>query len=232
MRVQLKIRRFNPETDQKPWWGSYEVEAEPTDRVLDALHYVKWYVDGSLTLRRSCAHGMCGSDAMRINGHTRLACKVLIKDAGRRITVEPLLAFPVVKDLVVDMQPFMALYRSILPYLINDDPPPVSERLQSRDQRERFDDTTKCILCGICTSACPSYWARGDFLGPAAIAQAHRFIFDSRDQASQERLDILSQPNGVWRCRSIYNCTEACPRAIQITQAIAETKKEMIVRRT
>jgi len=232
MKVTLKIRRFNPETDREPWWGSYEVEAEPTDRVLDALHYVKWYVDGSLTLRRSCAHGMCGSDAMRINGHTRLACKVLIKDAGRRITVEPLLAFPVVKDLVVDMEPFMALYRSILPYLINDDPPPLGERLQTHGQRERFDDATKCILCGSCTSACPSYWARGDYLGPAAIVQAHRFIFDSRDQASQERLDILAQPNGVWRCRSIYNCTEACPRGIQVTQAIAETKKEMIVRRT
>jgi len=232
MKVQLKIRRFNPETDQKPWWGSYEVEAEPTDRVLDALHYVKWYLDGTLTLRRSCAHGICGSDAMRINGRNRLACKVLIKDLGPHITVEPLLGLPVIKDLVVDMQPFMAHYRAILPYLVNDGPSPTAERLQSIEERDRFDDTTKCILCACCTTACPSFWARPDYIGPAAIVQAHRFIFDSRDQADEERLAILAEPNGVWRCRSIYNCTEACPRGIQVTQAIAEIKKEMLVRRT
>lgn len=232
MKVQLKIRRFNPETDKKPWWGSYQVEAEPTDRVLDVLHYVKWYLDGTLTLRRSCAHGICGSDAMRINGRNRLACKVLVKDLEQPITVEPLLGLPVIKDLVVDMQPFMAHYRAILPYLINDQPSPTTERLQSIEERDRFDDTTKCILCACCTTACPSFWARPDYIGPAAIVQAHRFIFDSRDQGDEERLAILAEPNGVWRCRSIYNCTEACPRGIQVTQAIAEIKKEMLVRRT
>ena len=232
MKVQLKIRRFNPETDKKSWWGSYEVEAEPTDRVLDALHHVKWYVDGTLTLRRSCAHGICGSDAMRINGRNRLACKVLIKDLSQPITIEPLLGLPVIKDLVVDMQPFMAHYRSILPYLVNDQASPTTERLQSIEERDRFDDTTKCILCACCTTACPSFWARPDYIGPAAIVQAHRFVFDSRDQGDEERLAILAEPNGVWRCRSIYNCTEACPRGIQVTQAIAEIKKEMLVRRT
>ena len=230
MKARLKIRRFNPETDKKPYWGKYEVEVEPTDRVLDALHYVKWYQDGTLTLRRSCAHGVCGSDAMRINGLNRLACKVLIQDVGRKITVEPILGLPVIKDLVVDMEPFMAHYRSVMPYLINDEPPPASERLQSIEERERFDDTTKCILCAACTTACPSFWAKGEFVGPAAIVQAHRFIFDSRDRASQERLNILAAPDGVWRCRTIYNCTDACPRDIQITQAIAEVKREMLLR--
>jgi len=231
LKVKLKIRRFNPETDKKPWWGQYEVEMEPTDRVLDALHAVKWYQDGTLTLRRSCAQGICGSDAMRINGRNRLACKVLIKEVGNKITVEPILGLPVVKDLVVDMEPFMAHYRSVLPYLVNEEPPPVTERLQSIEERDRFDDTTKCILCAACTTSCPSFWARGEYMGPAAIVQAHRFIFDSRDRASQERLQILANPNGVWRCRTIYNCTEACPRDIQVTQAIAEVKKEMLLRR-
>jgi succinate dehydrogenase / fumarate reductase iron-sulfur subunit len=230
LKVKLKIRRFNPETDKKPWWGRYEVEMEPTDRVLDALHAVKWYQDGTLTLRRSCAQGICGSDAMRINGRNRLACKVLIKEVGNKITVEPILGLPVVKDLVVDMEPFMAHYRSVLPYLVNEEPPPVTERLQSIEERDRFDDTTKCILCAACTTSCPSFWARGEYIGPAAIVQAHRFIFDSRDRASQERLQILANPNGVWRCRTIYNCTEACPRDIQVTQAIAEVKKEMLLR--
>jgi succinate dehydrogenase / fumarate reductase iron-sulfur subunit len=231
MKVRLQIRRFNPNTDEKPWWGKYEVEAEPTDRVLDALHYVKWYQDGTLTLRRSCAHGVCGSDAMRVNGRNRLACKVLIKDAGRKITVEPILGLPVIKDLVVDMEPFMAHYRSVMPYLINEEPPSGTERLQSIEERERFDDTTKCILCAACTTSCPSFWVKGEYVGPAAIVQAHRFIFDSRDRASQERLSILSALDGVWRCRTIYNCTEACPREIQVTQAIAEVKKEMLLRR-
>lgn len=231
MKIKLRIRRFNPETDKKPWWGKYDVEAEPTDRVLDALHYVKWYQDGTLTLRRSCAHGICGSDAMRINGRNRLACKVLIKDAGRKITVEPILGLPVIKDLVVDMEPFMAHYRSVMPFLVNDEPPPGTERLQSIEERERFDDTTKCILCAACTTSCPSFWAKGEYVGPAAIVQAHRFIFDSRDRASEERLSIMADADGVWRCRTIFNCTEACPRDIQVTQAIAEVKREMLLRR-
>jgi succinate dehydrogenase / fumarate reductase iron-sulfur subunit len=184
MKVRLRIQRFNPEKDRKPWWGEYEVEAEPVDRVLDALHYVKWYIDGTLTLRRSCAHGICGSDAMRINGRNRLACKVLVREAlveGRGvITVQPLPGLPVIKDLVVDMEPFFAKYRMIMPYLVNNDPPPERERLQTPEERERYDDTTKCILCAACTTSCPSFWANREYIGPAAIVQAHRFIFDSR----------------------------------------------------
>lgn len=225
MQVRLRIRRYNPETVQTPHFEEYVLEAEATDRVLDLLNQVKWYQDGSLTYRRSCAHGICGSDAMRINGVNHLACKLLVKDVGQQITVEPLLGMRVIKDLIVDMEPFFEHYRSVLPFLINDETPPERERVQSPEQRERFDDTTKCILCAACTSSCPSYWANDKYVGPAAIVQAHRFIFDSRDRAGQERLRILGQQMGVWSCRTAFNCTSACPREIKVTQAIGEVKR-------
>jgi succinate dehydrogenase / fumarate reductase iron-sulfur subunit len=226
MQVTLRIFRFNPETDQKPHYDNFTVEAEPNDRVLDLLEYIKGYEDGTLSFRRSCAHGVCGSDAMRINGVNRLACKVLVHNLGKSsITVEPLLGFRVLKDMIVDFEPFFEHYRSVMPYFVNDDPPPNQERLQSPEQRERFDDTTKCILCAACTTACPSYWANDKYVGPAAIVNAHRFIFDSRDQAAAERLQILNDQFGVYRCHTIFNCTEACPRDIKVTRAIGEVKK-------
>ncbi len=226
MKVTLKIFRFNPEQDKKPHYATYEVEAEPTDRVLDLLEYVKGYYDGTLSFRRSCAHGMCGSDAMRINGVNRLACKILVKDIGSdRITVEPILGLRPIKDLIVDMEPFFDNYRSVLPYLINDEPEPRQERLQSIEERERFDDTTKCILCACCTTSCPSFWANEEYVGPAAIVSAHRFIFDSRDRAGVERLRVLNGQFGVYRCHTIFNCTVACPREIQVTKAIGEVKR-------
>jgi succinate dehydrogenase / fumarate reductase iron-sulfur subunit len=227
-RLTLRILRFNPETDEVPYYREYVVDAEPTDRVLDALNAVKWYQDGAVTYRRSCAHGVCGSDAMRINGVNRLACKVLVRDVGDQVTVEPLMGFRVIKDLVVDMEPFFAQYRSVLPFFINDTRPPERERIQSVEERERFDDTTKCILCAACTTSCPSFWANDEFVGPAAIVNAHRFIFDSRDQAAGERLERLNDREGVWRCRTIFNCTEACPREIKITRAIGEVKKAIL----
>ncbi len=230
MKVHFRIRRFNPERDPRPYWADYQIEADPFDRVLDGLHHIKWYIDGSLALRRSCAHGICGSDAMLINGRNRLACKVLIRDVGRRITVEPLRGLPVIKDLVVDMEPFFAQYRAVMPYLINHDPPPVRERRQSPEERARFEDTTKCILCAACTTSCPIYWADGEYVGPAAIVNAHRFIFDSRDQAAAERLTILAQRSGVFRCRTVFNCTDACPRGIQVTRAIQEVKRALLSR--
>jgi succinate dehydrogenase / fumarate reductase iron-sulfur subunit len=226
--LTLRILRYNPETDEVPYYREYAVEVEPTDRVLDVLNAVKWYQDGAVTYRRSCAHGICGSDAMRINGVNRLACKVLVRDVGDRVTVEPLMGFRVVKDLVVDMEPFFAQYRSVLPFFVNDSRPPERERLQSVEERERFDDTTKCILCAACTTSCPSFWANDEFVGPAAIVNAHRFIFDSRDEAAGERLERLNDREGVWRCRTIFNCTEACPREIKITQAIGEVKKAIL----
>lgn len=226
MQVNMRIYRFNPEVDKKPHYENYQLEAEPTDRVLDLLEYVKGNFDGTLSFRRSCAHGVCGSDGMRINGRNRLACKVLVHDLGAaKILVEPMLGLPVIKDLIVDMEPFFENYRSVLPYLINDEPAPKQERLQSAAERERFDDTTKCILCACCTTSCPSYWANGQYVGPAAIVNAHRFIFDSRDRAGAERLRILNDQFGVYRCHTIFNCTEACPREIQVTRAIGEVKK-------
>jgi len=227
-KVTLRLQRFNPEVDPAPHYREYVVEVEPTDRVLDALNQVKWYQDGTLTFRRSCAHGICGSDAMRINGVNRLACKVLMRDVGDHVTVEPLMGFRVIKDMAVDMEPFFAQYRSVLPFLINDSRPPTRERLQSVDDRERFDDTTKCILCAACTTSCPSFWANEDFIGPAAIVNAHRFIFDSRDTGSAQRMGVLNDREGVWRCRTIFNCTEACPREIRITKAIGEVKKAIL----
>lgn len=228
MRAVLKIKRYDPNKDSQPYYSEYDAEVEPTDRVLDALNYVKWYRDGSITYRRSCAHGVCGSDAMRINSRNRLACKVLIKDAGDHITLEPLLGLRVIKDLVVDMDSFFALYAMVKPYLMNDTPPPEKERLQSPEERERFDDTTKCILCAACTTSCPPFWTNPEFVGPAALVNAHRFIFDSRDQGAQERLEILNQREGVWRCRTVFNCTEACPRDIKVTRAIEQIKRAIM----
>lgn len=226
MQISLKVFRYNPEKDEKPHFETYTVDAEPNDRVLDLLEYVKGYIDGSLTFRRSCAHGVCGSDAMRINGRNRLACKTLVRDLNsQEITVEPLMGLRVLKDMFVDMEPFFDHYRSVLPYFVNDEQAPEKERVQSPEQRERFDDTTKCILCAACTTACPSYWANGNYVGPAAIVNAHRFIFDSRDRAAADRLNILNDQFGVYRCHTIFNCSEACPREIHVTQAIEEVKR-------
>ena len=221
--VTLIVRRFDPENDTEPKWVDYDVEMFGTDRVLDALHKIKWEQDGSLTFRRSCAHGVCGSDAMRINGRNRLACKTLIKDLDitQPIYVEPIKGLAVEKDLVVDMNPFYQAYRDINPFLIASDKP-AKERLQSAEERERFDDTTKCILCAACTTSCPVFWTDGQYFGPAAIVNAHRFIFDSRDQGAEERLEVLSNEDGVWRCRTTFNCVDACPRGINITKAILE----------
>ena len=229
--VELRIKRYNPEQDKKPHWETYEIEMEEDDRVLDALHEVKWHHDGTLSFRRSCAHGVCGSDAMLINGENRLACALLIRDIGHKISVEPIRGLPVIKDLVVDMEPFFAQYRSVLPYLINSHEPGYRERLQSPDDRERFDDTTKCILCAACTTSCPIYWGNDSYVGPAAIVNAHRFIFDSHDEGGAERLDILNQRSGVWRCRTAFSCTEACPRDIKVTNAIEEVKRAILYNR-
>jgi succinate dehydrogenase / fumarate reductase iron-sulfur subunit len=226
--ITLRIRRFDPEVDVNPHWEEYTIDASPWDRLLDALLYVKGHLDGGLTLRKSCGQGICGSDAVRINGRNGLACKKLIRDLKSPITVEPIYGLPLIKDLVVDMEPFFKHYRAIKPWLVNDDAPPEKERLQSPEQRAAYDDTTKCILCAACTTSCPPFWANGkNYVGPASIVQAHRFLFDSRDQATNERLAILSQPDGVWRCRTVYNCTEACPRDIRITEAIGEVKRAL-----
>ncbi len=230
MRVTLKLFRYNPEADRAPHWESYQLEAEPTDRVLDLLHNVKWDTDGTLTFRRSCGHGICGSCAMMINGVNRLACKTLVQNLGTdTITVEPIRGLPVEKDLLVDMDPFLRAFKAVKPYLINDEPPPERERLQSPEERAIFDEGTKCILCAACTTSCPVFWVNGTYIGPSAIVNAHRFIFDSRDKGNGERFKALSGGGGVWRCRTAYNCTEACPRDIPVTELIEEVKRAIMV---
>ncbi len=235
MMVTVHIQRFDPETDDAPHRESYRIPALPTDRILNLLHYIKWYIDGSLTFRRSCAHGVCGSDAMRINGRNRLACKVLVKDVmnakNTEVTVEAIKGLPLEKDLIVNMDPFFDAYKAVKPFLITHGKQPTREWIQNQHDRDRFDDTTKCILCACCTSSCPVYWSDEAYVGPATIVNAHRFIFDSRDQGAQERLEILSDAEGVWRCRTTFNCTDACPRGIEVTKAIQEVKRAMMFRR-
>lgn len=228
MELAVKIRRFNPEQGPEPWWDTFEIEMEPNDRVLDALHEVKWRHDGTLALRRSCAHGICGSDAMLINGQNALACKVLVRDVAPKVTIEPIRGMPVLKDLIVDMEPFFKGYEKMLPYLINEDDPGNRERIQSPEEREAYDDTTKCILCAACTTSCPIFWGDDGYVGPAAIVTAHRFIMDSRDTGARQRLEILGDKTGVFRCRTTFNCTEACPRGIKVTKAIQEVKRAIL----
>jgi succinate dehydrogenase / fumarate reductase, iron-sulfur subunit len=230
--VELRVKRFNPDVDDRPHWESYRVRAEPTDRVLDVLHTVRWEQDGTLAFRRSCAHGVCGSDAMMINGANALACIELVRDAagpeGGTVTVEAIRGLPLLKDLVVYMEPFFAQYRSVLPHLVAADDPGFEERRQSPEERARYDDTTKCILCAACTTACPIFWGNSGYVGPAAIVNAHRFIFDSRDDAGGQRLDLLDQRSGVWSCRTAFSCSEACPRGIKVTAAIQEVKRAVL----
>jgi succinate dehydrogenase / fumarate reductase iron-sulfur subunit len=226
MEITIKIFRYNPEKDKRGHYEVYKIEGDENDRVLDVLEYIKGNYDGTLSFRRSCAHGVCGSDAIRINGRNQLACKTLVRDVGANITVEPVLGLKIVKDLIVDMEPFFDNYKKVLPYFINESPLPADgrERLQSPEDRARFDETTKCILCACCTTSCPSYWANGEYYGPAAIVTAHRFIFDSRDEAADLRLRIMGETDGTARCHTAFNCTEACPRDIKITRAIGEVK--------
>jgi succinate dehydrogenase / fumarate reductase, iron-sulfur subunit len=233
--VILKIRRFDPERDSHPHWERYEVPVQPGDRLLDALHWVKWNLDASLAFRRACDQGSCGSDVMRINGENRLACTALVhelvEERGDEITVEPIKGLTAEKDLIVDMEPFFAAYREVEPWLVPNGPEPAGERRQSPEQARRFSDTAKCNLCAACTSACPVYWNDTEYVGPATIVAAHRFIFDSRDAIAEQRLEILNDREGVWRCRTTFNCTEACPRGIQVTQAVQEVKRSLLARR-
>jgi succinate dehydrogenase / fumarate reductase iron-sulfur subunit len=224
--VALKVQRRSPGTE--PYWATYDVEVEDNGRVLDALHQAKWHQDGSLSFRRSCAHGVCGSDAMMINGVNRLACAVLCRDLEQPIRVEPLRGLAVEKDLIVDMDPFFDAYKAVKPWLITEGPAPVKERIQTPEERKRFDDTTKCILCAACTTSCPIYWGDDRYVGPAAIVNAHRFIYDSRDDGGEERLEILSSSEGAFRCRTTFNCTDACPRGIKVTEAIQDVKRSIV----
>lgn len=229
MQITLKIQRYNPDTDEAPYYQEYTVEVDPNARLLDALMDVKRFQDGSLGFRKSCAHGVCGSDAMRINGQDGLACKTLVKEVaeedGATVVVEPLRYLPVQRDLIVDQAEFFEKYKSIKPYLINDQPVAEKERIQSPEERLQFDDTTNCILCASCYSACPIPEEHPAFIGPAAIAQAFRFLADSRDKGEEQRLPVLDDADGVWLCENHFKCTQACPRSILITKRINQTKR-------
>lgn len=226
---RLKIYRYDPDVDKKPSYSEYTVPVEPTWTVLDALHYIKWYLDGSLAFRRSCRHGICGSCAMTIHGKNRLACETQLSTVkSDPIVVEPLRSFPVVKDLVVDMDNFFGHLKAVKPWLIAGTPPTDKERYQSPEDRKLLDGCWECILCGACTSACPSYWYDKDFLGPAALLKAYRFIFDSRDEGEEERISVLDNKHGLWRCHTIFNCVEACPKKLNPTKAISQLKKRVV----
>lgn len=232
MNITLRIKRYHPETDNAPKLQDFKVTVEPTARFLDALMFVKRNLDGTLCFRKSCAHGVCGSDAMTINGVERLACKTLIRDIadkeGAVITVEPLKSLPVQRDLMVDYERFFDFYRVVKPFLIPAQKTERCETIQSQDERSRFDDPTKCILCASCYASCPVIAEKDpDFIGPAAVVQAARFVLDSRDEGIEPRLDVLDDPHGVWPCENHFQCTRVCPRGIKVTKNINTVKREI-----
>ena len=232
MKIVMEIKRFNPEKKNKPFYQKFEIQAKKSDRILDILLKIKEKLDPTIGFRKSCAHGVCGSDAMVINGKERLACKTLIKDIigeeKKSIRIEPLRNFPVQRDLMVDQTKFFHNYRSVKPYFINHNMVLEKERIQSPDQRKLFDEATKCILCTACFSACPVVQGENpDFIGPAAIVQAARFNDDSRDIGFKERLPQLDTLNGVWSCQNHFECTRVCPRNIKVTKLINLTKTKI-----
>jgi len=234
MKVNFKVSRFNPETDKTPHYDVFTVEADPNDRILDCLNRIRWDQDSTLAFRMSCAHGICGSDGLTINGSSALACQKLVNDYdySKEILVEPLKFFPVIKDLNVDMEPFFTRIRAVHPERepqVPVDETITTERIQSTEERSIFDDAVKCILCACCVAACPvNLKEEPEFIGPAALLRAQRYIFDSRTQDTAERMKVLEKPHGVWSCKSYYQCTRVCPKKIRVTEAILQTKKKIL----
>ncbi len=230
--MKFSIYRFNPDTDKEPYMQDYEIELTPDTRMLlDALIQIK-EMDDTLSLRRSCREGVCGSDAMNINGKNGLACVTPLAELKQPVVLRPLPGLPVIRDLIVDMTQFFEHYNSVKPYLVNNDPPPVTERLQSPEDRAKLDGLYECILCGACTTACPSFWWNPDkFVGPAGLMQAYRFIVDSRDQAQEERLENLEDPYRLYRCHNIMNCVDVCPKGLNPSKAINEIKALKVKRK-
>lgn len=227
MKVNFKIKRFNPDAGNGngvAHFDTFTVDTEPEAPILDCLHEIKWKQDGTLAFRRSCGHAICGSCAMNINNRNMLACQTLVKDIGKNITILPLRSFPVIKDLVVNLDQFYEKMYAIMPYFVNNTPPPDKERLQWPEDQKLIEEASSCIMCASCTSSCPSFWADGDYIGPAALLKSYRFVFDTRDQAQIERLQLINTTKGPWKCHTIFNCNEACPKDINITNAIARLK--------
>jgi succinate dehydrogenase / fumarate reductase iron-sulfur subunit len=228
--MRFSIYRYNPERDEKPRMQAFAIDLEPSDRMLlDVILRIRDSQDDSLTLRKSCREGVCGSDAMNINGRNGLACVTPVRGLKEPVELRPLPSLPVIRDLVVDMTSFFKQYYSIKPYLINDEAAPQRERLQSPADRDRLDGSYECILCACCTTQCPSWWWNPDkFVGPAGLLQAYRFIVDSRDRATQGRLDDLNDPFRLFRCRTIMNCTEVCPKGLSPSRAIERIRLKML----
>ena len=231
----MKVYRFNPETDKEPHYDIFEVVAQPNDRLLDCLNKIRWEQDSSLAYRMSCAHGICGSDAMNINGMPALACQKLVQDydCTKEIVIEPLKYFPVVKDLTVDMKPLFERIKSIQPNPAALQPAslPQKERLQTIEERGRIDEALKCILCGCCVAVCPVILEQEpQFIGPVAVLREEKYIYDSRTtpEDTVERMRVMEKPYGIWGCKSFYMCTIVCPKGIKVTEQILKTKKKII----
>ncbi len=219
--MKISVSRYDPDRDERPHLQDYEIALQSSDRMLlDVLIRLKAQ-DNTLSFRKSCREGVCGSDAMNINGRNGLACITPVRDLHEPVVLRPLPGFPIIRDLIVDMTQFFKQYHSIKPYLINPEPPPEKERLQSPAERDKLNGAYECILCACCSSQCPSYWWNPDkFVGPAGLIQAYRFIFDSRDRATEERLDNLNDAYRLFRCRTIMNCAEVCPKGLEPVHAI------------
>ena len=228
---KFQVMRFNPDKDEKWYMQDYELELEPTDvKLLDALVKLK-AKDVSLSFRRSCSEGICGSDGMNINGKNGLACLTNIRELKQPIQLRPLPGLPIIRDLIVDMTQFFNQYHSVKPFVVNDNPAPERERLQTQEERKELDGLYECILCACCTTACPSFWWNPDkFVGPSGLLNAYRFIADTRDTRTNERLDNLNDPYRLFRCHTIMNCVDVCPKHLNPTRAIGKIKEMMLKR--
>lgn len=228
MDLRIRILRFDPDTDTGPHFRSYQITAEPHERILDCLNRIRWEQDGTLGYRMSCGHGVCGSDAMKINGRCALACQKLVKEYGEgEIVLEPLPSFEVIKDLIVDLNPFFKRFQFIRPYLMTSDTPPEKERIQDHEDSLKLKEAIRCILCACCTASCPVTFENEKYLGPAPLVHAFRYIFDSRDEDTLARLKQVDHPDGAWACKSHFECTRVCPKEIPVTKSINTIKREI-----
>jgi len=227
MKSTFIIFRFDPDVDPKPHYAEYTIEVEPTDKILDCLNKIRSEHDSTLAFRASCAHGICGSDAMVINGRIALACQKLIRDfkTGNNFVIEPLPLFRVLKDLIVDLDPFFEMHRRVRPFLINQEEVPEKERQQSPDQQKVIDPALRCILCASCTAACPISRVNPEYVGPAALLRAFRYVYDDRDTDTVARLAELNTEDGAWGCKTMWWCTEVCPKGIPVTRCIGQIKR-------
>ncbi len=227
--INVKILRYDPDKDKAPHFQSYKVELRrPGMLLLTVLNQIKWELDPTLSFRRSCREGVCGSDGMNVNGVNMLSCMTKVEDLGSDITIKPLPGMPVIRDLVVDISSFINKFITVKPYIIRHSPMPDGELYQSPEDRKKLDGLYECILCGCCSSSCPSYWVDKEYLGPNAFLRAWRYLIDSRDEGADERLAILNDKHGVWRCHTIYNCVEACPKELNPTKAIVGIRKMLM----